>query len=406
MKRTLALALALATVGANAQLIVGNDQSGTASIFNVDVTTGVATPLITSATTQSKPWGMAADNVNGILYWNNGGTLFSATYASILSGFPVINSVTLTYNAGAVNYVGLGYNPATGKLLGTRNIATEAVYEIDPITGVGILLYAYPTTFDFGGLDFDPATNKLYGLSDTAPAGGVRGLYELVDATTQIFLAGYPGSETDIDGLAVANGRAYYVTDGPITAQPNFYVYDIASGTMVGTLPSPFTGSGTFSAAAFAPGLSASAVTVSGTITLESWIPDEAGRIATMDIIQGGSVVATENVTLGTSGSYQFSTSITGTAKIAAKASHWLRRSSMDVSLVAGQTTNVSLFLFNGDCDDDNEVSIGDFAVLSAAFGSTPGDLNWNAEADLDGDDEVSIGDYAILSGNFGMIGD
>ena len=47
------------------------------------------------------------------------------------------------------------------------------------------------------------------------------------------------------------NGRAYYVTDGPNTVQANFYVYDIMSGTQVGTLPSPFTGSGTFSAATF-----------------------------------------------------------------------------------------------------------------------------------------------------------
>ena len=42
------------------------------------------------------------------------------------------------------------------------------------------------------------------------------------------------------------NGLAYYVTDGPNTAQANFYVYDIPSGTQIGTLPSPFTGSGTF----------------------------------------------------------------------------------------------------------------------------------------------------------------
>jgi hypothetical protein len=49
----------------------------------------------------------------------------------------------------------------------------------------------------------------------------------------------------------VFNGRAYYVTDGPNTTQPNFYVYDILSGAQLGTLPSPFTGSGTFSAATF-----------------------------------------------------------------------------------------------------------------------------------------------------------
>src|SRR5687768_8803624 len=109
-------ALGLATT-ASAQLIVGNDQSGTATIWNVNPTTGAATALFASSTSNAKPWGMAADNVNSILYWNNGGTLFNATYASLLSGSPTINQVAMTFNAATVNFVGLGYNPATGRLL-------------------------------------------------------------------------------------------------------------------------------------------------------------------------------------------------------------------------------------------------------------------------------------------------
>ena len=41
------------------------------------------------------------------------------------------------------------------------------------------------------------------------------------------------------------------MTDGPNTTQPDFYVFDIASGLQVGTIPSPFTGSGTFAGAAY-----------------------------------------------------------------------------------------------------------------------------------------------------------
>ncbi|MCC7435328.1 MAG: PEP-CTERM sorting domain-containing protein [Methanoregulaceae archaeon] len=245
----LSLFAASAALG-SAQLIVGNDQSGTASIYEVNVQTGVARVLYSSSTADSKPWGMAADNVNNVLYWNNGATLYSATYASLLSGTPTINSVGMTFGAGTVNFVGLGYNPATGRLLGTRNIATEAVYEIDPATGVASILWNHPSTFDFGGLDFDDATGTLYGLSD---AGGA-GLYR-IDATSQTLVAPYPGGETDIDGLAVGGGRAYYVTDGPNTTQASFYVYDLASGAQVGTLASPFSGTGTFSGAAYAPAL-------------------------------------------------------------------------------------------------------------------------------------------------------
>src|SRR5688572_7395207 len=194
MKKSLVLALGLGAALTQAQLIVGNDQTGVATIWNVDVTTGAATAIYSANLANAKPWGMAADNANSILYWNNGGTLFSSTFASLLSGTPTINQVTMTFNAGAVNYVALAFNPATGKLLGTRNIATEAVYEIDPLTGVSTQLYVHPTTFDFGGLEVDTTNGKLYGLSDTAPTGGVRGLYEIdVAGQTQFFRAPYPG---------------------------------------------------------------------------------------------------------------------------------------------------------------------------------------------------------------------
>ncbi len=43
---------------------------------------------------------------------------------------------------------------------------------------------------------------------------------------------------------------------------------------------------------------------------------------------------------------------------------------------------------------------------LVAAFGSVPGDGNWNPEADLDGDQEVTLFDFGILVSNFGAIGD
>lgn len=249
--RHLAIVLALSlAVTASAQLIVGNDQSGTATIWNVDPT-GVNPPqaLYAASTNEAKPWGMAYDHDKNVLYWNNGSVLYSSPMGAALTP---TNLGTMQYNAATVNFVGLGYH--NGKLYGTRNIATEAVYEIDPVTLQATLLYQYNSSYDFGGLDFDATNGILYGLSDTAPTGEVRGLYEIdyVGFKT-MFKAPYPAGETDIDGLAMYNGLAYYVTDGPNTAQPFFYVFDVATGQEVGTLPSPFTGSGTFSAAAFIP---------------------------------------------------------------------------------------------------------------------------------------------------------
>lgn len=251
MKSATILMLALAlSVTASAQLIVGNDQSSTATIWNVDPA-GVNPPqaLYASSTAEAKPWGMAYDGKTNMLYWNNGSTLYASPFGATLTPQ---NLGTMMYNSATVNFVSLAFKD--GKLYGTRNISTEAVYEIDPKNLEATLLYQYPSTFDFGGLEFDATNGLLYGLNDATGAPGGRGLFEIdVPGQTQVLKAPYPAGETDIDGLAVYNGLAYYVTDGPNTTQANFYVFDVASGQQVGTIPSPFTGSGTFSAATFIP---------------------------------------------------------------------------------------------------------------------------------------------------------
>ncbi len=50
-------------------------------------------------------------------------------------------------------------------------------------------------------------------------------------------------------------------------------------------------------------------------------------------------------------------------------------------------------------------MTLFDFGALNQAFGSMPGDPNWNPDADLDGDDEVSLFDFGILTANFGLLG-
>lgn len=57
--------------------------------------------------------------------------------------------------------------------------------------------------------------------------------------------------------------------------------------------------------------------------------------------------------------------------------------------------------LVNGDCDRDNEITILDYLILSAAFGTADGQPGFNTVADLDFDGEVTILDYLILSKNF-----
>ncbi|HRI44405.1 MAG TPA: hypothetical protein PLL78_11730 [Fimbriimonadaceae bacterium] len=153
----------------------------------------------------------------------------------------------------------------------------------------------------------------------------------------------------------------------------------------------------------------AAAASVAGRVFLEDWMGPYLGRAVTVQIYAAGGVVPleTHNTTLDNVGQYSVNTSLgAGTYDVYAKASHWLRRQRGGVVFSGSGAVGVDFSLANGDINDDNENDIGDYAQLSTAFGSVPGDPNWNAEADLNGDDEVDIGDFAILSNNFGMVGD
>ena len=56
-----------------------------------------------------------------------------------------------------------------------------------------------------------------------------------------------------------------------------------------------------------------------------------------------------------------------------------------------------------GDINGDGVVDIYDALLASAAFGSNPGDPNWNPGADLNGDGTIDIYDMIILAAHFGQ---
>lgn len=147
--------------------------------------------------------------------------------------------------------------------------------------------------------------------------------------------------------------------------------------------------------------------TVSASVELEGYLADPTQQGLLVQLRMPGSTIPLETRTLSvdSSGIVRFVTALRGTFDLAVKGSHWLRSvNSVTVTETGGNGGSFSLT--NGDVDGDNEVTIGDYALLSTAFGSAPGDGNWNPEADLDGDQEVTIGDYAQLSANFGANGD
>ncbi|MCK4482376.1 PKD domain-containing protein, partial [Candidatus Bathyarchaeota archaeon] len=54
------------------------------------------------------------------------------------------------------------------------------------------------------------------------------------------------------------------------------------------------------------------------------------------------------------------------------------------------------------DINGDGKVDIKDIAIVSQAYGSYPGDPNWNPDADVNNDGKVDIKDIAIVSSHYG----
>lgn len=197
-----------------------------------------------------------------------------------------------------------------------------------------------------------------------------------------------------------------------------------ALGDVLGTDPGPFTfdalrnerfdtfGYPNASLVPLSPGsLNISAIvsgfTFSGSVTLSDYVGAVTAPSLTIEVYDNANaLVQTFTGNLDGSGNYSFASTLgAGTYTLKAKASHWLKKNS--VRVIDGSSNQVVNFvLTNGDCDGDNEVGVGDYALLSFAYNSQLGDPTYVADADLNGDEAVDIADYSVLSANYGLFGE
>jgi hypothetical protein len=56
-----------------------------------------------------------------------------------------------------------------------------------------------------------------------------------------------------------------------------------------------------------------------------------------------------------------------------------------------------------GDINGDFKVNLADLVALAQAYGSKPGNSNWNANADIDGKGVVGLSDLVILAQHYGQ---
>ena len=221
--------------------------------------------------------GLAADDPNRTLYWldltvegvNVASTLYKMSYDTMV---PVrVGIVRNSASGNEMGFAGLALDPTGQKMYATYNIGGtpgEGIYEItNYLTPSGNSVFAEPrllyntlpggeTAYDLSSLDFDPLTNKLYGVNNDSDEQG-RGLYSFdltAGSLTKIVASpDYRRIENDIDGLATGNGMAWLTTD-----EPGFiYQYNIVTNTgqWVDFLSPILTTTGLFGGAAYARGL-------------------------------------------------------------------------------------------------------------------------------------------------------
>jgi|GEM_PF-1040107 len=148
---------------------------------------------------------------------------------------------------------------------------------------------------------------------------------------------------------------------------------------------------------------------VSGTVALQNYSRSPAGTAITVQLYLAGTMhlIDTESAALDASGGFTLSTTApAGNYDVYVKASHWLRRKSVNQVLTGTVLSGLTFSLVNGDINGDNTISLADFGRLKQAYGSTPNDSNWNPNADLDGNGSVGLSDFGILKLHFGQSGD
>jgi hypothetical protein len=62
-----------------------------------------------------------------------------------------------------------------------------------------------------------------------------------------------------------------------------------------------------------------------------------------------------------------------------------------------------TLVLLGGDANDDNLIGISDAGIIGGAYGSSPGDTNWDPSADINGDGTINILDLVLVGSNYDM---
>lgn len=288
---------------------------------------------------------------------------------------------------------------------GTQRWGDYSHTSVDPADGMSFWTFQeYCSATNQWGIRVAKLLAPAPTLSGAAPAG----VYPFETATitltgTGLFDpgAGYPNHfGATVSGSGITVNSVTWVS--PTTATINLSAAgNLAPSTRTITVTNPDGQTATTS-------LNINARTATGTVTLGEFTASPNGTPVTIEILDGSNnLVQAATPSLDASGQYLIAPTVApGTYTIRCKAGHWLRKAVSGVVVTPAGFSGVDFTLINGDVNNDNTVSLADFALLRNAFGSTPSSGNWNPDADLNGDGTVSLADFAIMRNHFGQSGD
>lgn len=374
----------------------GNGGTGSISRFEIDEM-GNAVPTTTIT-------GNGLSNVHQICFNPITGELFAANLTSGISRFLFdYDGVAIPHGNHSVGALrGIGVSRDGGNLYVTRASNEIARYRLNADGTITQLASLFPPgasglhfiKFRFDGEMYaaDILSNKVY-----------RYRFNALNEPTYV---GFVSSPSPIDAAFSPDGQEMYLSshfDGGVRR----YIYNSGSDSWAetATLTTPSLGGlATRQAIVALPG------TIAGNVYLQNFIGDRTAVPVEIEIRDSvtHAVLETQTVSLDLAGNYSLTTNLRGSFVVAAKASHWLRKERPESFVLDDDkgATGVNVSIANGDCDDDNEVTLVDYGQLASSFGKSDGDPGFLPQTDLDGDGETTLVDFGVLAANFGLAGD
>ena len=135
-----------------------------------------------------------------------------------------------------------------------------------------------------------------------------------------------------------------------------------------------------------------------------AYCPEEPASFEIRGSGAGGTASLPENLGSGPEGTYDFTFRL-GLEDNAGNYTIYTNSNYTAQGFTQKATNNVTFEVKVTDLNGDGKVSITDVVIAALAFGSEPGDPNWNPIADVNGDEKITITDIVIVALHFGWSG-